>query len=391
MDAHADINSVLDAIDNVALLSEPTPLGDLSKIKIPRREWLIFERLIPGYVTGVVGQGGSNKTTLALTEAVAVVTGRPLTDHRVDKTGNVWIINLEDDRDEMHRRLLAICLKNAIDPATLADKVFLDAGADQNFAVVTETSHGVVASPNVKRCIQHIKKHEISLLIVDPFVRAHGVSENDNRAMDAVIQQFSKIAQATGCAISLVHHTGKLNGRDIAGDADAGRGASAFVNALRVCHTITVMSGKDAETLGIPEAERLTYVRLDRSKANLLPPATSASWFHRVGVDLDNGDNVGVLEIWDAPRVETMNDDRKTDFVELVEQRWREGNPLASAPNSARYAVNAMDQVLGIPRAAGKKLLKEVIASGLVKDAFFDKRNKQRGLIVNGMDLGEDN
>ena len=106
---------------------------------------------------------------------------------------------------------------------------------------------------------------------------------------------------------------------------------------------------------------------------------------------MDNGDNVGVLEIWDAPRVETMNDDRKTDFVELVEQRWREGNPLASAPNSARYAVNAMDQVLGIPRAAGKKLLKEVIASGLVKDAFFDKRNKQRGLIVNGMDLGEDN
>ena len=79
--------------------------------------------------------------------------------------------------------------------------------------------------------IEAIKRNSIDVLIVDPFISVHEMPENDNGAMDAAVKAFALVADRTGCAIDLVHHSRKLNGMDA--DIDAARGGSAIAGAVR--------------------------------------------------------------------------------------------------------------------------------------------------------------
>jgi len=55
------------------------------------------------------------------------------------------------------------------------------------------------------------------------------------------------------------------------------------------------MSEKDAERHGVAKEERHRYLRLDDAKANLGLTSPEARWFRKAGVELPNGDEVGVL------------------------------------------------------------------------------------------------
>jgi RecA-family ATPase len=69
------------------------------------------------------------------------------------------------------------------------------------------------------------------VLSVDSFIRTHQVNENDNSAMQEVVECFEDIAQAANCAVHLWHHTRKLGGERAT--IEAARGASAFIDACR--------------------------------------------------------------------------------------------------------------------------------------------------------------
>ncbi len=73
------------------------------------------------------------------------------------------------------------------------------------------------------------------------------------------------------------------------------RGASALVGVARVVQTLFAMSERDAERYDIPTEERHFLLRLDDAKANLGLISPEARWFRKVGVELPNGDEVGVL------------------------------------------------------------------------------------------------
>jgi len=166
--------------------------------------------------------------------------------------------------------------------------------------VAKKTKAGIIQTPDVPALVSEINFHDIRVLVVDPFVRCHDADENDNSQIDFVAAQFSHIAQATGCAISLVHHTRKTPARtpsSFAGDVDSGRGASALSNAVRVAHTLSPMGKKDAEALDVPKEDKTRYVRLDDAKGNMSPPAQGARWFERKGVALPNANDKLGLEL----------------------------------------------------------------------------------------------
>jgi hypothetical protein len=103
------------------------------------------------------------------------------------------------------------------------------------------------------------------------------------------------------------HHTKK--GQLTPGDADSGRGASATRDAGRLIHTLTPMSEDEAKAFGIDPEQRHSYIRLDKGKVNLAPPARTATWFKLIGVPLGNGndeypngDDVQTVEPWDPPK-----------------------------------------------------------------------------------------
>jgi len=69
-----------------------------------------------------------------------------------------------------------------------------------------------IAQPVVDQVVATIRANDIGLLIVDPFVASHRVTENDNPAIELVAATWARIADVTGCAIELVHHSRKTGG-----------------------------------------------------------------------------------------------------------------------------------------------------------------------------------
>lgn len=370
-----------------------TPLGTINPASIPKRQWIMDNRFVAKFITLTIAPGGLGKSTITMQEAIAVATGRPITGLKVNTPGKVWIFNNEDPLEELHRRIAAICIHFKIDPSSIANSVFLNSGRDRRLIVAKEIKEGVIYTPDVDALLQEIERNDIKLMVIDPFVRVHQVSENSNDHIDAVAEIFGKIADRTGCSFNLVHHTRKAsNGTAYTGDADSARGAGSLMGAARICHTLVPMTEKDAEQFAIKAEERSWYVRMDDAKSNMLAPAERATWFKRHSVTLpnqtsplsDDADSVGILEPWTPPSTDEssrISVETATTILRRMQVAWQDGAPYSRAANSPRYAGKLFrDQ--GIPRQAAEAILHIWAENAMIEDREYDARNSKRGLYV---------
>lgn len=165
----------------------------------------------------------------------------------------------------------------------------------------------MTAQRSVEALRQTILDNKIDVVMIDPFVASHRVTESDNNAIELVAKQWTRLADETNCAVDLAHHVRKTGGAEITSE-DA-LGASALLNAVRASRVLNTMSKEEAKSAGI-DAPR-TYFKIGDGKMNLAPPAEYAKWHHLESVDLGNapvndpfdteGDNVGVVTQWEWP------------------------------------------------------------------------------------------
>ena len=92
----------------------------------------------------------------------------------------------------------------------------------------------------------------IDVVSLDPFVKTHGVVENSNDHMDAVVEVLADLATEHQIAADIPHHTTKGNSE--AGNADRGRGASAVKDGGRLVDTLTPMGPGRSPALPHPGA-----------------------------------------------------------------------------------------------------------------------------------------
>jgi hypothetical protein len=267
---------------------------------IPPRKWLYGRHLLRKFLSVDVAAGGVGKSSLKIGEALAMTTGRDLYGKAIgDGPLRVWLYNLEDPMEETERRLHAAAKYFRIKPSDIGDRLFVDSGRDQPCVIAEETPNGArIATPVVEEIIREIVEREIDVLILDPFVSSHAVSENDNRAMDMVAKQWARIADICDCSINLVHHVRKQNGAEAT--ADSARGAKALVDAARSVLVYNRMTADEAAVANIPADTISFYFRTANDKANLSPPE-KADWHRMNNVDLANGDKVGVACPWSWP------------------------------------------------------------------------------------------
>lgn len=271
---------------------EATPMGLIDPTKIPRRDFLYGKHLIEKYVSVTIAPGGASKTTTLLTDAVSLATGRNLIGNDPKRPMKVWHYNLEDPRDELIRRMAAICIRFEVDFKDVQNTIFLNSARDRPLIVAEKVDGVMIATPDVQAVIDEIIRNDIRVLSVDPFVKSHFADENDNKQVDEVLNQYAKIANETGCAIELAHHVRKpaTGAQQANGDINQARGASSIAGAVRAARTISVMTDKEAETLGITSDRKGWYIRVDDAKGNMSPPAEGAIWMERESIILNNGD-----------------------------------------------------------------------------------------------------
>ncbi len=366
---------------------QPAFIESLNLAMLPRRRWLLGRSLLRGQMTLLVAPPGVGKSTHSIARAVAVATGEDITGEVVHEPVKAWVYNTEDDTDELKRRLGAVLQHWLIPFEQVCGRIALNSGTDRPllFARV-DRGDMVIRLPDVDGCIAKIREHGIGLFIVDPFIETHEVNENSNEQIKAVAVMFREVARSTNCAVLLVHHTAKPpqgTSDGHAGNMNTARGASALVGVARVVQTLFAMSESDAEQWGVPKPERHLHLRLDDAKANLGLISSEVSWYRKVGVELPNGDEIGVLvphafEKAGAP----FSRHTALEILNLIDERWKQKNPFSGSAQSDRYVVPVMVQRFGLTQRVARSLLRTWIGSEMVRPEEVDSHAKTRGLRV---------
>lgn len=367
-----------------------SPFKWIEPAAIPRRQWLYGRHYVRKFISETVAPGAYGKSTLAMTEALAIVTGRALLGVIPDERANVWIWNGEDPMEEMQRRIVAAALHYEIDPTEIEGRLFVDTGRETKIIIAEQTRTGaIVARPIVDAVIATIKANAIGLMIVDPFVASHRVVENDNPAIELVAATWAEIADVTGCAIELVHHARKTGGAEIT--VDDGRGGSALLAKVRSARTLNGMTDDEAARAGVDN--RRSYFRVQNGKANLSPTPDKADWYRLESFDLGNGsegqpsDSVAVVTRWtwpDAFAGVTVSDLRGVQ-VAIAAGRWRESPQAKDWAGHAVASVLKLDAANKAHRAKIAGLLKTWIATGaLVIVEGLDSARRPRSFVEVG-------
>jgi hypothetical protein len=293
----------------------PTPSSGLAEWDagdepgaIPPRQWLLGNQFCCGFISSIVAAGGAGKSALRLLQFISMALGRPLCGQHVFRRSRVLLISLEDDRDELQRRIKAVLDYYGIARSELKGWLFC---ASPKLAKLAEMKNNKrIIGPLEQQIRDAIKRRNPDIIGLDPFIKIHGLEENDNVDMDFVCDLLARIAIEFNIAIDSPHHVHK--GQIEPGNADAGRGASGIKDAGRLVYTLVPMSEGEAKIFGIDPENRRTYVRLDSAKVNIAAPSGQAEWFHIVGqpignatAEYPNGDTIQVVEPWSPPNAWT--------------------------------------------------------------------------------------
>lgn len=384
--------------DEDAAPTWPTPLTEFDEMALPRREWVYGTSYIRKYVSVVAAAGGIGKTSLSIVEALSICTGKPLMGETVKEQCNVWNINLEDPRSEMLMRTLSAMKHYGLSKVDVAGKLFMDGEDDIQITLAAEGRDGLTKNDALLNYMRDkIIENNIGVVIIDPFVSTHLVNENSNASIQAVVAMFRDLARQTKASLVLVHHTRKGNGEDA--NIDSVRGAGSLIGAARSARVINKVSKEDAERLGVSAKEAAGIFRVDDGKANLAPPAEEALYRRMIGVQLDNGEWVGVATPFKLPdEWQGMTDSVTNEILRQINAGpAREDDSeeyFSSRPQDKARWVGKVITDYPFPKAEdfktdgqAKAIIRQWLKSGLLEEIEYysaSQRKERKGVAATG-------
>jgi RecA-family ATPase len=152
-----------------------------------------------------MGQRGIGKTDYAMGVGLALASGQSIFGERIFQRCRIAILNLQHSLDELDRRLAALMIHHRIDRGLVEGRFFLAGTRDGRTTTAAQTGFGCnVVHSNEGAIIREIRKHNIDVLIVDPFAEVHVPNEEPNPQTARAAVAWRGIARTTNCAILLV-------------------------------------------------------------------------------------------------------------------------------------------------------------------------------------------
>lgn len=375
-------------------LEWPTPVSRIDEATLPRRRWVYGSTYIRGFLTVTASAGGIGKTSLAMVEALAIVTGRPLLGEKVHEPTSVWLVNLEDDLTEMQIRLAAAMKHYGIAHEEIAGKLFMDGEDTISIMLAAEGREGIVQNDALLNFMRDkVNDNAIGTVIIDPFISTHAVNENSNSSIQVVVAMLRKLARETSAAVHLVHHVRKSNGE--AATVDSVRGAGSLIGAARSARVVNKLTDEELNKLGLEPDDVIGLFRVDNGKANLAPPAENGVYRRMVSVTLANGESVGVCCEYKLPdKWEGMTTPIVNSMLSLINAGPESGEMFSSRPqDKARFAGTVVTN-FNFPKAADNKsavqargIIKEWMDTGLLEEITYhspSQRKERKGVQSSG-------
>jgi len=270
--------------------------------RIPPRQFLFGGHYIRKAISATVGSGGRAKTTLGITEAIGMACGVDLMTKQKITPLRVWLVNGEEPQEELDRRIAAVCQHYDISRANCDDRLFAQSIKQVPWRLAKLVNNAATLDHNLLSDIEaEIVANKIDVVMLDPWVSFHSVSESSNEHMDPLIKEgLGGVADRTGCAFEIFHHPGKPKPGQAENVVEDARGASAIIFAVRSARVLNFMTPDEAKKLGIGENERRLHIRVSNGKANM-GPLGKATWFKLKVENLPNGDEVACSSPWKPP------------------------------------------------------------------------------------------
>ena len=327
--------------------------------KIPLRRWLLGNRRSVGEVTIDAGPPGVNKSTLMLSDAVAIATGREILGDKVHESGGVLYLAGEDARRDVEARLAGILQYYEIDAADLADRLHVVYLAEVDaiaytLAQMTED----MANLNVSMLGWLRELPHIVAVFIDPLMAWHRLMENSNEAVQILSTAMRAIAVQGHRHVGVDHHVTKITMADPeghVGNLAAVRGAGSLIGATRWAFTLARLNSETAALHGIPDIERARYRRLDPLKTSYGPDADQMRLLHVQSVQIANGESVPVLVEQDLEMVQAEAVERKAAIEQASKDRLAEAltrmllerHPMSAQASALWLITNAPELVTG--------------------------------------------
>jgi hypothetical protein len=346
---------------------------------IPQWEFLYGRHLLRRTVSGTAAMGATGKTSMSLVEALAMASGKPLLGEEVPKQPlRVLLICLEDNRNAMDKRIAAAMKLHKLTPQDIGGRLFIKAKGEIKFKIARLVRGSVLPNTElIEQTINFLRDNKIDVFSIDPFVKTHGVPENDNNSISEVIDCYDEIAERANGAVALWHHTRKGGGGPVT--VESSRGAQAFIDACRSVRILETMTDDEAKKQKIEQHRR--YFRAFSGKLNFAPPTDKSAWYQLTSVPILNGplayfaidggnggDNVGVVEAWELPsssEVDLTPEHRTAIEVAIRQSDWRENTQSGMWVGKAIAPILGLDPEDDKPKL--KKLVKKLISDRVLK------------------------
>lgn len=403
-----DMARELGEAEVAALFAQPGPMPGIDALgfslldwstgrylgEAPPIEWLCEDTIPLGVPTLLAAMGGVGKSFIlldvALEIAVAVAYGqrRKILGGAVVASGSVVILNAEDSKNSIHRRLERIDSGGRREGAD--GKVFiiplaevggpapLIAGAPGNF----------VKTAKFEAFLQQLETiPDLKLVVVDP-IQAFVTADitKDPAAGQFMWSAFAEICARTGATFLGAHHMRKDGSSNIttADEArEAIRGSTALVDGARATYALWAASEEEmirvcAEAGVAPERKKVIHGAV--VKANDEHDLNIHTYLRA-----DSGLLMDATEYGRRAAAEAsgLSGAQAMQALREISHRWEAGRPFSAAPNSPdRFIGGWLKHNFRISRDAAKRQLDAWFHAGFLVSEMSDRKTKSMGVRV---------
>ena len=120
----------------------------------PRYEWLLGKHVLRGEVAGSAAQGGTGKSNLSIVEALSMASGKALLHDTVPHEAlRVVLINLEDNRNTMDKRIAAAMRHFELIPTDIGNQLMVVAKGEIPIKIAKQPrTEMLVATSRISTC-----------------------------------------------------------------------------------------------------------------------------------------------------------------------------------------------------------------------------------------------
>jgi len=277
-----EIDSIMKWIANKR--DEKTPMcesllfADLFDKKPKKREWLFPNILTRGTVNITSGEGSIGKSNLSLLMAISGAGGIVIEPFTPDVPLKILMINAEDSREELHRRIYALGEKITISEdqkEALSKNLHIYPARGKIGALMELNNHNPKISKYGLWLKGIIATTHPDLVFLDTKSRLYGLSENDNDHAAQWISMLESMSEEHDVGFIVLSHTGK-NTTNM-NNSYASRGASAISDNARSGMSLVRLSEEEIDLFNVDPHQ---YFKLILTKSNY-SPYTGKIWYFK--------------------------------------------------------------------------------------------------------------